>query len=192
MTSETKSSGAADAGATVVITHRVRDGQQAGYDEWLKEIGPISRNAPGHLDWQIIRPVGGLTTTYTVVMQFETREHLESWMNSEERKRLIEKVRPFLANDDDFFIRSGLDFWFTPEGARAKVPVRWKQFLVTWSAIYPLVLFVPLLTAPLLGQLGIPHGRYIDTLAATGVIVALMVYVVMPRYTKLIRRWLFD
>ncbi len=37
-------------------------------------------------------------------------------------------------------MRSGLDFWFTPEGAKAKLPTKWKQFLVTWSAIFPLVL----------------------------------------------------
>jgi hypothetical protein len=113
-------------------------------------------------------------------------------MGSQERKRLIEKARPLLAKDDDFFIRSGLDFWFTPEGARAKVPVRWKQFLVTWSAIYPLVLGVPQVVAPLLRQLGVPQARYIDTLFVTGTVVSLMVYLVMPRYTKLLRRWLFD
>ncbi len=29
-------------GATVVITHRVSKGEQAGYEQWLTEIGPIS------------------------------------------------------------------------------------------------------------------------------------------------------
>jgi antibiotic biosynthesis monooxygenase (ABM) superfamily enzyme len=28
-------------------------------------------------------------------------------------------------------------------------------------------------------------------LAVTGIVVSLMVYVVMPRYTRLLRRWLF-
>jgi antibiotic biosynthesis monooxygenase (ABM) superfamily enzyme len=113
-------------------------------------------------------------------------------MGSQERRRLIEKVRPLLAQDDDFFIRSGLDFWFTPEGARAKVPVRWKQFLVTWSAIYPLVLVIPLIVVPVLRQLSFSQNRYLDALFVTGVVVLLMVYFVMPRYTKLIHRWLFS
>lgn len=178
-------------GATVVITHRVRDGEQTRYDDWLNEIGPLCRSSVGHLDWQIIRPVSGLTATYTVILRFDTREHLQGWMNSQERKRLIEKVRPILAQDDDFFIRSGLDFWFTPEGAKACVPVRWKQFLVTWSAIFPLVLLIPLIVVPVLRQLGLPQNRYIDTLCVTGTIVSFMVYFIMPRYTKLIKRWLF-
>ena len=179
-------------GATVVITHRVREGQLAQYDEWLNEIGPLCRASAGQIDWQLIRPIAGLTATYTIILRFDTQEHLESWMHSQERKRLIEKVRPILAQDDDFFIRSGLDFWFTPEGAKASVPVRWKQFLVTWSAIFPLVLLMPLVIVPILRHLGLPRNLYLDTLCVTGAIVSLMVYVIMPNYTRLIKRWLFS
>ena len=178
-------------GATVVITHRVQLGKEAQYDEWLNEIGPICRSSEGLLDWQIIRPLAGLTSTYTVVLRFDTPEHLQNWMSSKHRKRLIEKVQPILAKDDDFFIQSGLDFWFTPKGSNAKVPVRWKQFLVTWSAIYPLVLGVPLIVIPLLRLLGIPQDHYFDTLLITGSVVSLMVYVVMPRYTRFVQHWLF-
>ncbi|MDT3777542.1 antibiotic biosynthesis monooxygenase [Nitrospira sp. MA-1] len=191
MNHEHPSSSTLGRGATGVITHRVRDGQQEGYDAWLNEIGPLCRSYPGHLDLQIIRPIPGLTATYTVIIRFDTREHLQEWMSSQDRKRLIEQVRSLLAQDDDFFIRSGLDFWFTPEGARAKVPVRWKQFLVTWSAIYPLVLVIPLVVALVLRQLGVPYNHYLDLLFSTGFVVWVMVYLVMPHYTKLIQRWLF-
>ncbi|MDX1431605.1 MAG: antibiotic biosynthesis monooxygenase [Gammaproteobacteria bacterium] len=186
------SSGATETGATVVITHRVRPEQQAGYDDWVKEIGAVGRTAAGFLDSQIIRPVPGLTATYTTILRFATRAHLESWMNSPERARLIDRVRPLLSKDDEFFIRSGLDFWFTPEGAKARVPVRWKQFLVTWSAIFPLSLAASMAVVPLLHDMGLPRDHYIDALWASGIVVGLMVYVVMPRYTRLLRRWLFD
>lgn len=112
-------------------------------------------------------------------------------MESPARARLIEKVRPLFVTGDDFFVSSGLDFWFTPGGAKAMVPVRWKQYLVTWSAIYPLVLGVPLVVGPLLSSLGAPDNQLLTTLIVTGTVVFLMVYVVMPRYTKLIKRWLF-
>ncbi|TKB25574.1 antibiotic biosynthesis monooxygenase [Desulfopila sp. IMCC35006] len=179
-------------GATAVITHRIRAGRESQYEDWLNEIGPLCRSSAGHLDWHIIRPILGLTATYTVIIRFDTRNHLQDWMDSDHRKRLIEKVKPILAKDDDFFIKSGLDFWFTPDGARAKVPVRWKQAIVTWSAIYPLVLVVPLLVVPLLRFLGLSQDRYLDTLFISGTVVILMVYMIMPRYTKLVHRWLFN
>jgi uncharacterized protein len=180
-----------DQGATVVITHRVRGDRHADYERWLGEIAPLCQAARGHLDWHIVRPVPGLTETFTVVIRFDTKENLQAWMNSADRRRLIEAVKPLLVSGDDFFISSGLDFWFTPAGAKAKIPVRWKQYLVTWSAIYPLALGVPLLVAPALRAAGTAGHPWLTTLVVTGVVVFLMVYVVMPRYTRLIQRWLF-
>lgn len=178
-------------GATVVITHRVRGGRQADYERWLQEIAPLCKASPGHLDWHIVRPIPGVTETYTVIIRFDTTAHLKHWMESSERKRLIEKVQPLFVGSDDFYISSGLDFWFAPTGARAKVPVRWKQYLVTWSAIYPLALAVPFVVAPALRWVGVAASVPLTTLAVTAVVVFLMVYVVMPRYTRMVQRWLF-
>jgi antibiotic biosynthesis monooxygenase (ABM) superfamily enzyme len=36
-----------------------------------------------------------------------------------------------------------------------------------------------------------PQNPFLSTLVGTGVVAFLMVYVVMPRYTKLVARWLF-
>jgi len=61
---------------------------------------------------------------------------------------------------------------------------------VTWSAIYPLVLGVALVILPVLRLLGVPKNHHIDMLFVTGGVVSLMVYIVMPRYTGLLKRWL--
>jgi len=180
-----------DLGATVVITHRVRSDKHAEYESWLAEIAPLCKSSPGHLDWHIVPPGAGITETYTVIIRFDTTEHLKNWMESEERERLIERVQPLFVGTDDFYISSGLDFWFTPAGAKAKVPVRWKQYLVTWSAIYPLAVGVPHLVLPALRLVRAPSSLPLTTLAVTAVVVFLMVYVVMPRYTRLVQRWLF-
>ncbi len=177
-------------GATVVITHHVREGYEAAYEAWLDEIGPLCRSYPGNLDLQVIRPVPGLTVTSTVVIRFDTHEHLKGWMESADRKRLIEKIRPLLAKDDTFHVRSGLEFWFAPEGSKARVPVRWKQFLITWSAIYPLGMAVTYSMAPALERAGVSN-HYLAVLLISGVTVWLMVYVVMPHYTRLFKHWLY-
>lgn len=179
-------------GATVVISHRIRADAHAAYEAWLEEIAPRCKRAPGHLDWHIVRPISGLSETFTIVIRFDTEAHLRGWMSSAERTQLIERARPLLLSGDDFFVSSGLDFWFTPSGAKAQVPVRYKQFLITWSAIFPLSLAVPLAVVPLMAALGLPDYRPLTSLAVSGVVVFLMVYVVMPRYTKLVRRWLFQ
>lgn len=178
-------------GATAVITHRIRADAHAQYETWLGEISPRCMAAPGNLDWHIVRPVAGLTDTYTVIVRFDSVANLRAWMESSERAGLIDQIRPLFVTGDDFFISSGLDFWFTPAGAKAQVPVRWKQYLVTWSAIFPLVLGMPLLVGPLLHRIGAPDNHALHTLVITGLVVFLMVYVVMPRYTRLVKKWLF-
>ena len=178
-------------GASVVITHRVSTDKQALYESWLNEIGPLCKAAPGLLDYHIIRPVAGLSDTYSIFIRYDNEQNLRTWMDSEHRKKLIAKIEGQLIGQDTYQIKSGLDFWFVPEGAKAKIPVRWKQFLITWSAIYPLVLGVPLIVLPAFNLLHAPRNHYLDVLAITAIIVYLMVYVVMPRYTKLVKSWLF-
>lgn len=191
MSTDSTGANAGDARATVVITHRLSDDKHAAYERWLEKVEPVCKAMPGHREWQVVRPVPGLTDTYTVVIRFDTREHLRQWMESPQRIQLVEELQPMFGGQDHSVISSGLDFWF-PRRAQTQVPVRWKQYLVTWSAIYPLALGVPVLVVPALERLGLPSSHPLTMLVVTGMVVFLMVYVVMPRYTRLIRRWLYD
>lgn len=178
-------------GASVVISHHILEGKEKGYEQWLEEIVPISKEAEGFLDLQIIKPIPHLTFVYTIIIRFDTIDHLKNWMESPDRKRLIESANPFFRKSDRYKINSGLDFLFDAKNEGNKVPLRWKQYLVTWSAIYPLSLIVPLILFPFLRFLGIPINHYVDALISSGCIVFLMVYVAMPNYTKLIKTWLY-
>ncbi len=178
-------------GATVVISHKLRNGAQDEYEKWIEKIMPIGVASPGYLDSYIVRPVAGLTETYTVIIRFDGKDHLRAWMESPVRKEMIGEVRHLLAGDDSYSINSGLDFLFVFSGGKSKTPVRWKQFLLTWSAIYPLSYGMSVFLRPVLGYLEIHDIRMLSSLIVTGFVVYLMVYVVMPRYTRLVQRWLF-
>ncbi|PBJ05449.1 antibiotic biosynthesis monooxygenase [Flavobacterium sp. ACN6] len=178
-------------GASVVITHHVLDGKESEYEKWLDEIVPITKHSQGFIDLQIVRPIAHLTFVYTVIIRFDDIENLKNWMKSDNRKLLIEKANPFFRKNDNYQIKSGLDFLFNGENEGSKVPVRWKQFLVTWSAIYPLSLLIPLFALPFLRFLKIPSYHYLDALVISGFIVFLMVFAVMPNYTRLIKKWLY-
>jgi antibiotic biosynthesis monooxygenase (ABM) superfamily enzyme len=178
-------------GASVVISHHILGGKQNLYEDWLNEIGPICRNSTGNIDWQIIRPIPNLTYSYTVIIRYDTIENLRKWMESDTRKNFIEKAKPFFAKDDDYSIKSGLDFLFETENKTTKSPVRWKQYLVTWSAIFPLSILIPLGIIPVLKSLNFPENKFMNSFFVSGVIVFIMVYLLMPGYTKLIRNWLY-
>ena len=178
-------------GATVVITHHIKEGKHDQYEEWMTEIGPLCMNSAGFVDWQIIRPIPDLTFIYTVIIRFDTILHLKNWMDSEARKKLIEKVRPLFEKEDQYHINSGLDFLFSSVNINAKPPAKWKQFLITWSVIFPLSILIPLVIVPILKTLKTAENPYVNSFIVTGIIVLLMVYLIMPNYTKLIRKWLY-
>lgn len=72
-------------------------------------------------------------------------------------------------------------------GARQAKP--FKQFLLTFSAIYPLSVAVPAILRMLTKGWSLPTG--LVQLCASALLVWLMVYVVMPRYVKAASSWLF-
>lgn len=174
---------------TTIILQRPRADAVARYEEWLKEITPLAQSFSGHQGVNVIRPTapGG---DYTVVLHFDSITNLRKWLDSDTRVELVEKIRPYLHTPEVIDIKTGLEFWFTPT-ATNKTAAPYKQFLITLSAIFPLTIVVPWALQPLfaaLPQLGFPGVR---AFLIAAIIVALMVYVIMPRYTRLVARWLF-
>jgi antibiotic biosynthesis monooxygenase (ABM) superfamily enzyme len=173
-----------------VIRHTVIPGKDQEYEAWLREILPIAGDAEGHRWVNVTRPHAG-SGTYTIVLHFDALEHLQQWLASEVWKRLILEVHHLLQDGDQVEIKTGLEFWFAPPDSKQRRAKPYKQFLITLSVIFPLTMLVPwLLTplfhaAPILSTPGILHF-----LVAT-VVVALMTYVIMPHYTRLIAAWLF-
>lgn len=173
-----------------VIRHTVMAGKEQEYEAWLREIVPIAGSAQGHSGVNVIRPHSG-SRTYTIVLHFDRLEHLEQWLASDIRKRLILKVQHLLEDGDQVEIKTGLEFWFTPSASEQKRAKPYKQFLITLSAIFPLTMLVPWSLAPLFRAVptfGLPG---ISNFVAAAIIVALMTYVIMPRYTRLIAGWLY-
>lgn len=184
-----------DNGATAVISHVIEPANVSDYETWIDNIGKVVKKQPGFLDVHIIYPVKGLTQNYTVIIRFSNRESLEQWLDSEERQRWLAQVEPLLQHSQKLTVHSGLEFLFEPPEASAPVaksagPKRWKQFVLTWSGIYPLVLLVPPALTPLLRMLPIPQHRALELIPITGVIVLLMVFLIMPNVSRLLSRWL--
>ncbi|MEM9486361.1 MAG: hypothetical protein AAGA83_22010 [Cyanobacteria bacterium P01_F01_bin.116] len=65
-------------------------------------------------------------------------------------------------------------------------PRRYKLFLLTWVAIYPLITAILWLFGPFLNTLPL----LLRTLILTVLLIYLMTYIVMPRLQRLFRRWL--
>ncbi len=176
--------------ATLLIQHQIKSGAEARYEAWLNEIVPAAQRFLGHLGVNVIRPVGG-SGTYTVVLRFDTHGHLQDWLESAARKRFIEQIEPILVAGDQVDIQTGLEFWFTPPTAGQKHATPFKQFLVTLSVIFPLTLVVPIMWQPVFHVLPWLSFYVPRNFVVAATIVFLVVYIIMPWYTRLVAAWLY-
>jgi antibiotic biosynthesis monooxygenase (ABM) superfamily enzyme len=175
---------------TTVIQQRPKPDAVGRYEDWLKEIIPVAQQFTGHRGVNVIRPDGG-SDTYTIVLHFDTTANLRRWLSSDTRMRLVEKIRPFMRAQEEIEIKTGLEFWFMqPANRRQAKP--YKQFFLTLSAIFPLTVIVPWLLKPAFAALPILALPLVGELVVAVVIVGLMTWIVMPHYTRLVSRWLYD
>lgn len=172
----------------LIITHTVKTGEEKRYEAWLTDILSAVSGFPGYLGREIFRPAQG-TRTYTSIVRFDAASNLNAWVESDTRKSFVSRVSDLLEKGDVHEIRTGIDFWFTPEGV--KPPRPWKQFLLTLSAVYPLSLLIPRLFSPLFSVAPLTAQPYIRGLLIAATLTALLTFVVMPRYTRLVKRWLY-
>jgi antibiotic biosynthesis monooxygenase (ABM) superfamily enzyme len=179
-----------DMPVTTIIRQRPRANAVDRYEAWLKEITPLAQQFAGHQGVNIIRPQNA-SDAYTVVLHFDTTANLRKWLESDTRQRLVERVRPFLDDEEAIDIKTGLEFWFTPPpGARHAKP--YKQFLVTLSVIFPLTIVIPWLLRPVFVWFPVLTTPGVQHLIVAALIVGTVTWLVMPYYARLISRWLYS
>lgn len=171
---------------TLVISHLLDPQHSQRYEEWLGKIMPIAAEFPGHLGANVIRPAAG-QNLWSVIIRFDTLEHLYAWTQSETRRQLVAGIAPLLTEGDRTEVRTEPAFWFTPPTANVRQPRRWKQFLITLLVIFPSTNLVPAVTGMLLPSL---KGSLLLHLINDACVVALVVWFWMPIVTRLFAGWL--
>ena len=182
--------GGPDEVVTLVVKHRIKPGHEADYEAWLRRIVRIAGERPGHLGVDVVRTRQGGLALFTCVLRYRSTDDLERWLDSPQRKALIDEAAPMLADGDQTEIGAANEFWFTPLADSAAKPPRWKQAVVTLCVILPLTLLVPIVWGPVLRLHPLLSNYVVSTFLVTVTIVVLVVYLLMPAATRLFAPWL--
>jgi antibiotic biosynthesis monooxygenase (ABM) superfamily enzyme len=178
----------ADGPVTTTVTRRIKPGHEAAYEVFLAGISSAASVFPGYLGIEVFRPAPGASDEYRIVYRFDSVAHLHAWLDSAEHAAWLERAEPHVAGPMRTQVLTGLEGWFTlPTQPGTAPPPPYKMALVTWAAIFPLITLVVVVSAPLLGSLPL----VVRLAATTAVTVSLMTWVVMPRMTRLLHRWLY-
>ncbi|WP_271411522.1 antibiotic biosynthesis monooxygenase [Pseudomonas sp. Q1-7] len=169
---------------TLIVRHRIKAGREDAYEQWLRRTTRIASTYPGHLGVNVIRDLD----RFVCVLRFAGTHELQCWLDSSERRHLVNEVAPLLTEGDQTEAETSREFWFAPSSAVS--PPRWKQACVTYLVILPLSLLVPLLWQPVFAGLPWLGGYVPSNVLITLSIVVLVVYLFMPTVTALFDAWL--
>lgn len=174
--------------AVSVIVHDVRPEHRTDYEGWMLQATAAHRQFAGHLGTDVIRPVES-GSRYVVILRFIDEDHALAWLHSPVRQELLRIAQPWLAKADRFQIHREAEFWFMPAMGR-RAPPRWKQWVLSVVAVFPLTVIVPGQIRELVHHLAPSAHELLAYGVSALTISGLMVYLLMPFLTRVAGPWL--
>ena len=89
---------------------------------WQQRIAAVEATFEGYSGYKLEPPIPGVQDDWVSVVRFDSDAHLDAWLNSEQRQKLLEEGADFNEETHLRKVRSGFEQWFT--GARAAAPRR--------------------------------------------------------------------
>ncbi|QJT03756.1 antibiotic biosynthesis monooxygenase [Streptomyces asoensis] len=77
------------AGATAIIGQKVLPGLEQAYESWQEDVNAAAADYAGYLGVEVSRPTD-LQPEWVVVYRFDSVAHLQAWINSATRQRLLD------------------------------------------------------------------------------------------------------
>lgn len=172
-------------GSAVVFTFRARSGQEQALGRWVHRVVGAARQYEGNIAATVIGP--DQAGEYRVLHLFRDLAALESWLGSAQRAELLRAAEPLLERPPAV-LRTGLETWFRlpSDGPAILPPPRWKMWVTSVVAIYPLVVIFLAWVSPHINGWPLAVRAAVFPL----VLLSLMTYLVMPNVTRLLRPWL--
>ena len=174
---------------TAVVSHEVRSGREQDFVQWQDKVLKAQQKYPGFMGSELFAPVEGIQDRWVVVFRYDTREHLDHWLQSDVRSKLLDEGRDFFATYDVREIGSAFSGWFRfGEGEKAGAPPNWKQAMSVLLALYPTVMVLNLTEGGALTDAGVPG--YLGLFIGNVLSVAALTWILMPFVNRVLLFWL--
>lgn len=175
---------------TVLVSRHPRKDKEREFEQALSDTVNIALQFPGHLGVTILKPQANESEAYRIIVKFDSEEHFQHWYQSPEAHYWFDILASLEERPANLEIMTGLETWFTVNSVSVRPivpPPRHKMAIVTWLAIFLLIVAINLLFGEFLALLPMLVRSFVMTV----VLVALMTYVVMPKMTRLFSGWLY-
>jgi antibiotic biosynthesis monooxygenase (ABM) superfamily enzyme len=176
-------------GVTAVISHDVRPGREREFERWQEKALREQEKYPGFMGTEFFKPVEGIQDHWVVVFRYDTREHLDAWLDSSSRERLLKEGQDYFASYEVRKVGTAFGGWFRfGSGEEEQVPPNWKQAMTVVLALYPTVMALNLTVGHEFDVLGVPG--YLGLFFGNVLSVSILTWLLMPLVNRALAFWL--
>jgi hypothetical protein len=174
-------------GVTEVIITEVNPKQEKAYREWSAKVHQIEAKFSGFRGVYIQSPTSSQGVHWITLLQFDSPQNLDAWLQSTERKELLKESGSLISNLETHRVVSPYAGWFNQIGMQGQMSSVWQQTMLVLLVLFPIVVLELKYLNPLTIGLNLSLGTFIGN----AISVALISFPMMPLVLKLLGWWLF-
>jgi uncharacterized protein len=129
-----------DSTVTEVITTVVKPGFEQAYRDWAGKIHSAEAQFPGYRGGFLQPPSSAKQPYWTTLVHFATPAQLDAWLDSAERKKLLEEHNALVESWTAHRLPNSFAGWFPAESSDREPSTTLKQSMVVLLMLFPIVM----------------------------------------------------
>lgn len=173
-----------DNNGLLLVRFKLNSNHLNDFEKWKSEAIELIKNFKGFIDITLMNRLKD-SDYFHVLIRFDCEENVINWLHSDTRKKIFNDSDARWLTERQEVIHNWNIFWFRIfEGTK-----KWKQWAVTFIAVYPLTIIIPMVVK-LIAKL-IPLSFFAGIISAL-MISGFMIFLVLPFIHNLFKKWLHE
>lgn len=174
-------------GVTEVIITKINPKKEKAYRLWCAKIHRLEAEFEGFRGVYIQSPAASKGNHWITLLQFDTPENLDRWLNSKERQSILKEASALITALESHRMISPFAGWFYSIAKTEEIPAAWQQAMIVLLALFPIVILEMKYLSPLTSGLNPSLATFIGNLISVG----LVTFPMIPLVIRSLSWWLF-
>lgn len=161
------------------MSRAIRAGREKDFERWVEELNRLARAAPGYR--ATIR-LGQTAVFQHLLFRFNDQGAAERWQADKKSKTHVAIADGFSTALSQTKAGDSVAFELPSDASASK----WKRFVLTWLAVYPVLLVINLVVRAALKD----ASPLLQLLPSSLILTAILQWLILPRLQRYTRFWL--
>lgn len=171
---------------TEIFVTQIKPELEEAYRQWIAKIHEEEAKFPGFRGVYMKTPTHAHDRNWITLLQFDTPENLDRWLNSDVRKKILLESNNLITSLESHRMISPYAGWFSSIARDDGMPPVWKQTMLVLLVLFPVVMLELKYLSPVTAGLDLSVATFIGN----AISVALISWPLMPITIRFLGWWL--